>query len=492
MPTQRHPFPNKLEKNLLEAVADRGSVDIFNGLMDKAGAIHKRPGLSFCQTLPGMGGVQALYWWNAKQKLVAVIGGQVYAADSASETLTQVSNYAAQLTLGPAKIVDTGYWLYICGSGGHIVQWNGTDPAIKVPDGVAPTNVSTLAVVNGRVIANEIGTNRFWFTRPPSLQQPQDALVWEAYLEVGRTNESVIGLEVSGGELIAFKRDMFQGYYDDGVTPFRPITGAQQFYGLISASALAKYENALYFVSPLRTVYQLLNREVKNISFGGLDTALRKINNLTDARVHGIDRFVVFTFPTDQKTFVYDTMLETWTQFTSFKDGIETDFISRCATNLPAAGASNLWLIGGRDNKLYFWEQLTYTDDEQPIRFAVRTAHQDWGSLNRKATTRLVLKLSTESLGTIDVPDISFPAATRCSLYNHEITLPVGVTVTITGLPSGVSASQVGQTLTISGAVSDFVGNADIIVTVKDTFGRTVRVPKSFIVNDFDIDTGVL
>jgi hypothetical protein len=104
----------------------------------------------------------------------------------------------------------------------------------------------------------------------------------------------------------------------------------------------------------------------------------------------------------------------------------------------------------------------------------------------------LVLKLSTETLGTIDIPDISFPVATRCSLYNHEIILPPGVTVTITGLPSGISASQVGQTLTISGAVSDFVGNADIIVTVKDTFGRTVRVPKSFIVNDFDIDTGVL
>ena len=489
---QRHPSPGKLEKNLLEVAVQQGLVELYNGLIDKSGVVRKRPGLFFNQRLTVAGGIQAAYWWPARSKLAVVAGGRVYASASPATALTQVSDASSVLALGPAKIVDTGRWLYICSTSGKMVYWNGTDAATYVADGAAPTNVSTITTLNQRVIANEKGTNRSWFTRPPSLTNPDAAVEWEGYFEVGRNNEEVIGLDTAGGELIAFKRDMLQAYYDDGATPYRPITGSQQKFGLASNSALAAYENGLYFVSPDRTIRRLEARAVSDISTPELARALEKLKNTGDVVVFQLEKLILFTFPTDQKTFVFDPTLNTWAQFTTNYSGSQRDFFARCATTLPAASQTNLWLIGCKDGSINFWDAASFSDAGNPITFLLRTPHQLWGTSNRKHTTRLVVRVSTEALKTADIPDIDFPPATRCVLYNQEITLPEGVTATITGLPAGFTVTQTGTTLTLAGITGSFAGVQPIQVILTDPSGAVFTLDKTFTVNDFDIEIGVL
>lgn len=489
---QRHPSPGKLEKNLLEVAVQQGLVELYNGLIDKSGVVRKRPGLFFNQRLTVAGGIQAAYWWPARSKLAVVAGGRVYASASPATALTQVSDASSVLALGPAKIVDTGRWLYICSTSGKMVYWNGTDAATYVADGAAPTNVSTITTLNQRVIANEKGTNRSWFTRPPSLTNPDAAVEWEGYFEVGRNNEEVIGLDTAGGELIAFKRDMLQAYYDDGATPYRPITGSQQKFGLASNSALAAYENGLYFVSPDRTIRRLEARAVSDISTPELARALEKLKNTGDVVVFQLEKLILFTFPTDQKTFVFDPTLNTWAQFTTNYSGSQRDFFARCATTLPAASQTNLWLIGCKDGSINFWDAASFSDAGNPITFLLRTPHQLWGTSNRKHTTRLVIRTSSEPLRVADIPEVNFPPAIRCVLYNESVTLPEGVTATISGLPAGLSASQVGRVLTVSGITSSFAGSQPIVVTIRDTRGAVFTLDKVFTVNDFDIEIGVL
>jgi len=489
---QRHPSPGKLEKNLLEVAVQQGLVELYNGLVDKSGTVRKRPGLFFNQRLTQAGGIQAIYWWPARSKLVVVAGGRVYASASPATTLTQVSDASSVLALGPAKIVDTGRWLYICSTSGKMVYWNGIDAATYVADGAAPTNVSTITTLNQRVIANEKGTNRFWFTRPPTLTNPDAAVEWEGYLETGRNNEEVVGLDTAGGELIAFKRDTLQAYYDDAVTPYRPITGSQQKFGLVSNSALTSYENGLYFISPDRTIRRLEARAVSDISTPELARALEKLKNTGDVVVFQLEKLILFTFPTDQKTFVFDPTLNTWTQFTTNYSGSQRDFFARSATTLPAASQTNFWLVGCKDGSINFWDAASFSDAGNPIFFLLRTPHQNWGTSNRKHTTRLVIRVSTEALKVADTPDINFPAATRCTVYSEAVTLPEGVTATVTGLPQGFSATQAGRTLTLSGITGSFAGNQPIQVIVTDARGASYTLDKVFTVNDFDIEIGVL
>ena len=492
---QKHPFPGKMEKNLLETVAKQGSLEIINGLLDKAGAIRKRPGLYFNQSLSAVGGIQAIYYWPAKEKIVVVAGGQVYAANNLAATLVQVSNYTAMLNPGNVKIADTGHWLYFCSDTGPMVQWNGTDEAIRVADGAAPVNVSSIVVLNQRVIANDLGTNRFWYTDPPDLTNPTMALTWSGYLEVGRTSEDVVGLGVAGGELIVFKRESLQAFYDDGTTPYRPITGSQQFYGLISASALTKYTNALFFVGPDRQIRQLLNREVTNIGYECMTSALDMLIDTSDVSTYVLDRWVIFNFLTDKKTFVYDPVLRSWTQFSTFSSGAELGFLGRCTTMMPAAGETNIWVIGANTGSIYIWDWAAYSDADNPIKFRVRTTHNDWGTGVHKQSTRLLVKVSTKGVKESQSPmkGFSLPAARRCVLYNTTTTLEQGVTADIAGLPTGFSYTQTGQSFTVFGSTATYAGDKNIVITMVDNAGRRYVENRIFTVLDkTGIEVGVL
>jgi hypothetical protein len=492
MKPQRMPFPGKLEKNLLEYVTQGGSLELFNCYLDKAQAIHKRPGLFFSQQLNVVGGVQAMYYWAAKSRMVVVAGGKVYASSGLNSTLTSVSGTLRLLELGPAKIVDTGYWLYICSSSGKMVQWNGTDQAIHVADGAAPINVSSITYLNQRVIANELGTNRFWYTSPPSLTAPTDALVWSGYLEYGRTGEDNIGVAAVNGELVVFKRDQFMSFFDDGSTPYKPITGSQHFHGLMSARAMELFDDALFFVSPDKEIRVISNREVRSASDGDLNRELSKLRNATDAVVLRLDRHMLFTFPNEERTFTFDPILGVWGQFSTFSSGSNKAFLARCSERLPTVGDTDSWVIGAEDSKVYYYDAGAYTDAGEPIRVMVRTPHNSWGTSYRKHTARLVMKVSTDQLRDPELFSLELPDAMRCVLYYEQLTLPEGVVISLSGLPSTFSYAQADNVLTISGTVTDFVGTKNVVVTVRDDRGAQYSFDRTLVISDYDIEMGVL
>lgn len=488
------PLQGRLEKNLISVAVEQGTLRLYNGFLDKKGSITKRPGLLLNQSIIASEKVQGLYYWQAKDKIVAVVGGDIYAADSLTETLVKVNTTGDSLELGIVKIVDTGYWLYFCSAGGgKMMIWNGSDPATFVTDGAAPASVTTITTLNKRVIANDGDTNKIWYTAPASLTTPTAELTWEGYIEYGRINESIIGLDVSGGELIAFKRDSMQAYFDDGKTPYKPLTGSQQKYGLINPSATGAFQNALYFVSPDTTIYKLENRQVSDISSEFMGQELNKLLNVNTASIFELDKKVIFNFPDEDKTYAYDPLLRTWSNLTSFDGGLDKSFLATSATVIRAAGSTNLWVIGAKDGSLYFWDPSVYTDAGTPIRFVVRTGHIGYNTLNRKASTRLVVKVSTEAFRESTMPEISFPHAQRCKLYNYTVTMPSGTSATITGLPTGFTASFVAPVLTISGSTENYVGESPVQVTIIDSRGAKYIYTDTFVVDDTDeLEIGVL
>ena len=492
---QRQPFPGRLEKNVLGVGVENGTIRIYNGFVDKQRNIYKRPGLLINQEIAAPGAVQAIYYWPAKGKYVAVVAGDIYAADSLTSAMTKVTTEGERLrSPGLVKIIDTGYWLYFCSTGGKMMIYNGTDAATFVTDAAAPTNVSSIATLNKRVIANDFGSNRIWYTDPASLTTPTDELTWSGYVEYGRINETVIGLDVSGGELVAFKRDTMQAFFDDGATPYKPILGSQQRYGLINANAMGAFQNALYFVAPDTTIYRLQNREIQDISTQYMGRELDGLLNVNTVSVFQLEKKIVFNFPDEDLTYIYDPVLKSWSNLTTFDSGVDKAFLATCATVTPAAGATNLWLIGGSDGVIFFWDPSVYTDAGNPIRFSVRTPHIDWGTLNRKQSTRLVVKVSTDSLRESQLPAVDIPPATRCVVYYHQIEFETGVSVSVTGLPTGFSATTVANVLTISGSTEDTTGSFPITIRVVDARGAVYEYTDSFVINDITdtLSIGVL
>ena len=445
---QKLPTPGKLEKNLIDSITQQGTTDIYNGLVDKADAIHKRPGLAYNQAIDELDGIQALYYWPSKDLHVAVAGGVVYATSSLTESYASVTAEGATLADGPVKIVDTGSWLYIASTSGKMVQWNGTGLATYVADAVAPTDVSAITLINQRVVANKRGTNQIWFTKPRSLTNPTAVLEWSSYITYGRDNEEIIGLDISGGELVAFKRDSFQAFFDDAVTPLKPIIGSNKFYGLIAPSAICRLENALFFVSPDRTIRMLQDREVRDISTPEMGRELQKLKAFENVVAYPLDLKVVFSVPDEDVCYVFDPILRGWSQFTSIDSlGEETGFIGRCTAQVPAEGETDLWLVGGADSGVYFWDYGSFNDNGNPINFLIRTPQQSWQTSNRKQSTRLVTRISTESLRGPDTPlERAYvspsPAYTHSEdEYEGSIIAGEGYTITgVTGLPDYLTA----------------------------------------------------
>jgi hypothetical protein len=99
--------------------------------------------------------------------------------------------------------------------------------------------------------------------------------------------------------------------------------------------------------------------------------------------------FYVTTFPTDNKTFVYDFQGDYWTQWGNWS----STFLryDRYAMNCSTYDRStNKWLAGHKSNgKIYTVGLSTYLDDADPIRTSIKSGFIDFGTSKRKRSNVL-------------------------------------------------------------------------------------------------------
>jgi len=377
-----------------------------------------------------------------------------------------------------------------------MVKWDGIKDTVETElAGVAPEKVSVIESFNTRVLANEVGTNRIWYTLPADMTIPQNALVWDGYFEVDRNGEEIIGMKRLGSELIIFKKNSFNAYYDDGVIPFRHIVGSDTNIGLATRASLVAAGNSLIFLTHDRRIIKLQDRSPQDISTEYMQKRLASLTYIDDAIAYVLDDKVIFTFPTENKTYVYDLVYRKWSAFTDFKNGLDEEFIGRCAVELPAVGSSINYLIGSKNGWKYLFDHSMYTDDGGPINFLLRTTHLDWGTNNRKRSNRLTVKISLKNpydldgIGTFP-EEIAFPDAVRCDSYSFEPDLKDGFKITsVDDLPAGLSYNV--ATGIISGVITSFVGDHEISYTVTNPQGGSKTFKTPLVVKDLVFTVGV-
>lgn len=478
---QRLPILGSANKDVNQFFVNTGGTEFLNGVIEFNGnavSIRTRPGL-----VPHRGvtnsGVDGLYFWKAKSKILIVAGGRLFVADSPSDTPEEKTTPILRLPAGVCQFAEFQNFVYIVAESGRMYFFNG-DVLKPVSDEIAPTNVSTITALNNRCIAVERGTTRIWYTNPVDVEDLQAPLVWSGFINATRSTDPILSLQTVGSELVVMRRSSIEYWYDDGVTPIRPIQGASIDLGIPSTRCVTKQGNTLFFFSSDRHFYALDGKQPRDLGKGQIDTEIQKINTINDVVATHTNQFIIFTFPIEKQTWVYDIKYQAWYQWTTLHQGVHREYLGKHAIRLN----NGRWLLGGYDGRTYFMFEGVFRDGERPCQFRFRSSHYDLGTGNLKQSSRLLMKVSKEEVRQW-FSTIFLPPAKRCHEYFYQMPEPIKNSYVVENLPTGFTYNAGTKTIT-SDDTDKTIGFYPVKITSINEWGAIYVQIVDLEITDFD------
>ncbi len=301
--------------------------------------------------------------------LYAVIGNTVYriARDRTSLAMTGVIGTASgqifmvHNTNSELMIVD------VAGGKGYILSGvNVTE--IADADFINP---SGLTWQDGYFIVTEKNTQRFW------ISGLNDGTSWDAleYATAEGLPDDAEAIISDHRELWIYGSQSTEVFYNAGSPdfPFSRIQGSFQNIGIGAAASIAQLDNTLFWLDNWLTVRRAQGYTPVVVSSPQIDYQISLYDMVSDAiafsYVHEGHAFYVLTFPSADRTWVYDVVTGFWHRRSSFPNDPEGRWRANCY-----ALFNNQHLVGDfQHGKIYELDHKTYTDDGKTIK-AVRTA----------------------------------------------------------------------------------------------------------------------
>lgn len=385
----------------------------YEGLGDGAYIIRRRPGYSLFSD-PGATEVvsagivrtgQGIFWSDRLAAVFVVSGGNLYklASDGTATQLTGATlNTAQYVIFAEAQTTALVPFIYIA-HGGTLRYTLGTTLATPT-DANTPTAATFVTALNNRVWANNGGQD-FYTTDTDPATGLADPFYWSDTDNPWRTAikaDNLSAMIAAWNEVALWGTQSIEYWQEDGVTPISPLVGATTEAGIVSPYTLTKTNETLFALAAMdgkRAVIRLENRAPKIIS-GDIDKELQGINTVSDAVmapvfVGGVN-FLILNFPTERKTWAYDLKNDMWNEW-----GAWNAPLSRY-DDFPLAGSCyakdwNKHLFLGRDGKVYEFSRNTYQDAGSEIRSVLRTGWVNHGTMRRKRSNTLFIKLKAYS-----------------------------------------------------------------------------------------------
>jgi hypothetical protein len=384
-------------KRISDDIANQFSaVDALNCVFtpsDDGFTISKRGGLWAWWHATLTNGVDGIYWWENKAKLIIVAGGRIFVATSLAATPVEISSTAVRLLVNrPVEFQTNGNWLFMC-NGSWIVKWNAiTDTAQLATE--RPKS-SSLAFVKTVILANEEGSNRVRYTEPAPLESTDEPTWATGFFTPEANPDNLTAIRAGWGEVLLFGPRSVEFWYYSGSSPvpFDRIEGAYLERGVLAPDSIVAFDNSWFWLDSERKITRLTGRtpEVISIPF---DRTLRAVDTVSDARGFIVDnRFYVLAFPSNDLCICYDLYSRSWSKWTWWNTSTARHerFFGQCAHYVPEWATQ---FIGGkRDSRVLIYHPNLVTDFLNPIRLEYHTAHIDWGTLDPKHSSRLMLRL---------------------------------------------------------------------------------------------------
>lgn len=304
---------------------------------------------------------------GAEDRGVGVHQGVVYKVTDT--TLYSVSSVGTQTPLGTIDgenqcvMVSDGNRLVIT-TGGKAYAYNGTlteitDSELETPNSVAFLNSRVIYDGNsGRFVAAEL-------TDPTNINGLN-------YGTAETAPDDTIRVFVHNQNLYLFGTETTEPWWNSGVgnPPFDRIQGGVMSYGLAAVHAVAANGDFLYFLDHSRVPRRLSGVTCESITNQALSYELQTYATVADCKAfcvefHG-ERFFIMTFPSADKTWVYQESAQEWGQLSSgVNDGRHhiNSYVYCYGKHLIASGGN-----------IYEWDFNTFTDNGDTIQRERTTA----------------------------------------------------------------------------------------------------------------------
>lgn len=328
-------------------------------------ALYGTPGLELFATPESGSGLCIRGIWECKGDLYVVLNTRVYKVTSAGVcsllgTITTSSGNVSMADNGTQVLIADGTT-----SGYIITVATATMAAISDADYPA---LSSVTFQDGYFIGIEKDTGKFW------ISASYDGTSWDALdfaTAEGRPDNSVAIIS-NTHDLWIFGDDSVEVYYDSGNTdfPFERITGALIDVGCGAAGTPTKILGQMYWLTDKKQVCRSQGYQGQIISTPTIEHQIETYSSISDARgfTYAIEghNFYVLVFPTDGKTWVFDTATGFWHEWQSYFS--LTDPWSRHRANCSAMLGKD-WIVGDYNNGLlYKIDMDVFTDNLNQIR----------------------------------------------------------------------------------------------------------------------------
>jgi hypothetical protein len=388
LPITGHPY--KLQD---EREQDKLSTQVMDAYVDEAGYTIKRPGLTSFVDLGTARGIDGLYWWDEAEKVLVVSNTNVYSINDTGGTLTTIGTGKA-LPIGNRVSFATaplGTSVLMAG-GQNIVSTDGVT-ASSLADVDAPTTVRSLTVYDQYVIAQIEGTGTFAFDEVASggtNWRGQDIATAEA------KPDRVLSVLGTLDGFVLFGKTSMEFWVNDGVTPFSRVRGLTYDYGISARYSPAMFGDTWLWLTDKRRVVRSTINKIEEVS-DQINTQLQSLNTVEDAigdimTAEGWPLYVL-TFPSANRTFVYDLKQRQWLEWGNWHSA-SAQYLRFKGNAYCYAQKWNFHLVGDKDNgKIYKLTKSAFDDDGSTIRSVRRTGFITHGTGNLKRCKRIRLRL---------------------------------------------------------------------------------------------------
>lgn len=343
--------------------------------------LYGTPGLTrFAETTAEAG--RGLY--VAAGRLFAVVGATLYEITSAGVATARgtLSTFS-----GPVSMADNGTVLAVV-DGTYGYQFTlATNAFARITDADWPA-ASHVAFHDGYFVLNSNSTGQFFITDLYGTGvDPLDFATAEG------APDDIVSLLVDHRELWLFGEETTEVWYNSGAAdfPFARLDGAFIEQGCVAPFSPAKMDNAVYWLSKDRVghghVMRAQGYQPQIVSTRAVEHAIQGYDTISDARAYTYQQeghsFYVLTFPTADRTWVYDAATQLWHERAYWSSG-EHRHRGECYS---FAFGKHL-VLDHSNGRIYELDLDVYTDDGVTLRALRRTQHQSaegrrlfWSSL---------------------------------------------------------------------------------------------------------------
>ena len=338
--------------NLLVDIDQRGG-------MSQA-MLFEMPGLlSFCDL--GTGAIVRGVW-GTDDYLYAVSGGDLFEIDSdGNETNRGDVCVQSPLSFEPVSMIHNLTQLMVVDDG-QADYYTFSTSAIATATGV-PLG-GPIDALDGYCIAPELTSGRKYHSNY------EDFSTWDA-LDYGSSEgypDDSMAVIVGARNAWFLDKQSMEIWRNAGTTNpfFARRDGTFNRTGCGASYSVARTPNAVYWLSNRGQVIQGANYVPKVVSTGHIDYQIAALGTISDARggyIHhrGHDLYIL-TFPTGNRTFVYDENTDGWSEWSS---GVE---FARHRGNCYTYFNGKYYCGDHSNGKIYEISPITYADDGEAIR----------------------------------------------------------------------------------------------------------------------------